>query len=465
MTDNTQGGDDHLLVEYGNESFDLNHRCRVTALENSLTSSRTPEDIRTNLLNTVGCCTTLLIYYNGAKLDRQQLVSHLKDIEQGLGDLRSTKVPTRIFKLPISFESKIQDEATQRYMTNQRPHAPYLPDNLSFVAKNNAFTPQQLKDIYLSGQFMAVVVGFFCGNTVSLPVDPRQRMNAPKLNPSRVFTPEGTVGWAGSCMSIYPVDSPGGYQLTGRTVPCFDYFAQKPGFSNPWIFRDFDILTYYQVSEEELDSLLGRFRAGKFTFEHEHVEFDMAAHNRMLRDTAAEVRQIRAKQAAAQEEMTRAENESFARWQKEKAETQVDESTIEKLLDEPGVVSVEAPVDANVWKVEVEEGSTVGEGDIVSHIHIQQLWQRTSLLTSTDRHTGGYEVGDCGEDTRCSCSKRQEVTSREGAGEARRYSGGGSASCTAKGGVRKVFFAFSDKLTAERKTTVAFSANANDCMF
>lgn len=371
MTDNTQGGDDHLLVEYGNESFDLNHRCRVTALENSLTSSRTPEDIRTNLLNTVGCCTTLLIYYNGAKLDRQQLVSHLKDIEQGLGDLRSTKVPTRIFKLPISFESKIQDEATQRYMTNQRPHAPYLPDNLSFVAKNNAFTPQQLKDIYLSGQFMAVVVGFFCGNTVSLPVDPRQRMNAPKLNPSRVFTPEGTVGWAGSCMSIYPVDSPGGYQLTGRTVPCFDYFAQKPGFSNPWIFRDFDILTYYQVSEEELDSLLGQFRAGKFTFEHEQVEFDMAAHNRMLRDTAAEVRQIRAKQAAAQEEMTRAENESFARWQKEKAETQVDESTIEKLLDEPGVVSVEAPVDANVWKVEVEEGSTVGEGDVVSYTRVQ----------------------------------------------------------------------------------------------
>ena len=318
-------------------------------------------------MNTVGCCTTLLIYYNGANLPRNELVSYLQKIEEGFGDLRSTKVPTRIFKLPISFESKLQDEATQRYMTNQRPHAPYLPDNLSFVARNNAFTPQQLKEIYLTGQFMAVVVGFFCGNTVSLPVDPRQRMTAPKMNPSRVFTPEGTVGWAGSCMSIYPVDSPGGYQMTGRTVPCWDYYCQKPGFeTKPWIFQDFDILTYYQVSEQKLDDLLSEFRAGKYVFEYEEFEFDMAHHNKLLNDSAEEVKKIRAKQAEAQEEMTKAENESLQRWRKEKAESQVDESTVEKLLDNPNIISVEAPVDANVWRVEVKEGDTVEEGATVS---------------------------------------------------------------------------------------------------
>lgn len=202
-------------------------------MENALKSSNTPMNISRNLLNTVGCCATLLIYYNGAKPPRSQLVLHLQKLEEKFGDLQSTKVPTRVFKLPISFESKLQDEAPQRYMTNQRPHAPYLPDNLSFVAKNNALTAQQFKDIYLIGQFMAVVVGFFYGNTVSLPVDPRQRMSAPKMNLSRVFTPEGTVGWAGSCMSIYLVDSPGGYQMTGRTIPCFDYYAQKPGFNKP----------------------------------------------------------------------------------------------------------------------------------------------------------------------------------------------------------------------------------------
>jgi urea carboxylase len=363
-----QGGDDHLLIEYGDESFDLNHRCRVTALENTLRSDTTPNQIKANLYNTVGCCTTLLLYYNGAKLPRSDLVAHLQAVESQLGDLRTTKVPTRVFKLPISFESKLQDEATQRYMTNQRPHAPYLPDNLGFVARNNAFTTQQLKDIYLTGQFMAVVVGFFCGNTVSLPVDPRQRISAPKMNPSRVFTPEGTVGWAGSCMSIYPVDSPGGYQMTGRTVPCWDYYSYKPGFVNqPWIFRDFDILTFYQVSEQELDLLLGRFRAGKYEWEFEEVEFDMAEHNKLLASTMDEVKEIKKRQAVAQDEMTKAENESLERWRKEKAENQVDESTVEKLLDDPNVVGVEAPVDANVWKVEVSEGDQVDGSSVVSH--------------------------------------------------------------------------------------------------
>jgi urea carboxylase len=381
-----QGGDDHLLIEYGNENFDLNHRCRVTALENALNSDSTPDIIRSNLYNTVGCCTTLLLYYNGAKLPRSELIAHLKSTEAHLGDLRSTKVPTRIFKLPISFKSKLQDEATQRYMTNQRPHAPYLPDNLAFVAKNNAFSPQQLKDIYLTGQFMAVVVGFFCGNTVSLPVDPRQRLSAPKMNPSRVFTPEGTVGWAGSCMSIYPVDSPGGYQMTGRTVPCWDYYSYKPGFDKqPWIFRDFDILTFYQVSEQELDHLLGKFRAGKYEWAFDEVEFDMAEHNNLLQTTSEEVKEIRKKQAVAQDEMTKAENESLERWRKEKAESGADESTVEKLLEDPNIVGVESPVDANVWKVEVAEGDEVGEETVVSNDLIFHSDMLTQLRLSSSK--------------------------------------------------------------------------------
>ncbi|KAF1914796.1 carbamoyl-phosphate synthase L chain, ATP binding domain-containing protein [Ampelomyces quisqualis] len=324
-----QVGDDYILIEYGNESFDLNHRCRVTALENNLNLGPTPDAIKQNLYNTVGCCTTLL-----------------------LGDLRTTKVPTRIFKLPISFESKLQDEATHRYMTNQRPHASYLPDNLAFVAKNNALTPQQLKEVYLNGQFMGVIVGFFCGNTVSLPVDPRQRLSAPKMNPSRVFTPEGTV------------DSPGGYQMTGRT----------PGFdAHPWIFRDFDILTFYQVSELELDVLLGNFRADKFHWEYEEIEFDMAEHNKLLDDTVREVKIIRAKQAVAQDEMTMAENESLWRWRKEKAESQVDEGTVEKLLEDPNIFSIDVPVDANVWKVDVDEGDEAGEGTVIIILEAMKL--------------------------------------------------------------------------------------------
>lgn len=130
-----QGGDDHLLVEYGNENFDINHRCRVTALEKAVHGKDAPSWLTDNLFNTVGCCTTLILYYNGAKLDREKLVKHLQTLEDQLGDLSKIKVPCRRFKLPLSFESKEQTEATKRYMVRilmgkTRPygqHRPYLP--------------------------------------------------------------------------------------------------------------------------------------------------------------------------------------------------------------------------------------------------------------------------------------------------------------------------------------------------
>ncbi|KAM3422617.1 hypothetical protein BST61_g106 [Cercospora zeina] len=371
-----QAGDDYLLIEYGNEQFDLNYRCRVTALERAINDkSAAPAWLTQNLTTTVGCCTSLNIHYDGYRMDRAQLITHLQTLEAQIGDLSKTKVPNRRFKLPLSFESKEQTEATQRYMSNQRPHAPYLPDNLEFVAKNNAFTAEQLKHNMLNGELMAVVVGFYCGNTVSLPVDPRMRMSAPKANPSRVFTPEGTFGWGGSCASIYPVDSPGGYQMLGRTIPCFDPHGFKCSFSptRPWLFQDFDILTFHRVTEAELSAQLERFRSGQYQFDYEDSAFDMAEHNTLLAETRSEVAAIRAQQRNVQEEMIGAEHESLRIWREEKEKRKPDLGEMEQLLGEEGMGVVEAPVDANVWKVEVQEGEEVEGAQVVVILEAMKL--------------------------------------------------------------------------------------------
>lgn len=421
-----QAGDDYVLVEYGNEQFDLNYRCRVTALEKAITAPTAPEWLKSSLVTTVGGCTSLAICYNGASMNREELLTHLQALEDAIGDLSKTKVPCRRFRLPLSFESKEQTEATKRYMETQRPHAPYLPDNLDFVARNNAFTPEQLKHNMLNGDHMAVLVGFFCGNTVSLPVDPRKRMSSPKANPSRVFTPEGTFGWGGSCGSIYPVDSPGGYQMLGRTIPCkykststtsniivpaftspqknnqiltkektksgFDPYGYKTSFSptRPWLFQDFDLLTFHAVSEAELTTSIALFHAGKYEFSWTPAEFDMAAHNELLTSTAAEVAAIRAEQRRVQEEMIRAEKSSLAKWREEKGKrAQADEGQVESLLRDPGVKLIEAPVDANVWKVEVKEGDVIRRNSVVVILEAMKLEINVCVPDDGD---GGSEV-------------------------------------------------------------------------
>jgi hypothetical protein len=59
----------------------------------------------------------------------------------------------------------------------------------------------------------------------------------------------------------------------------------------------------------------------------------MAEHNKLLVDTADEVKEMRARQAKAQEEMTAAEADSLARWREEKAQNKVDVSSIESMLN------------------------------------------------------------------------------------------------------------------------------------
>lgn len=71
------------------------------------------------------------------------------------------RIMCRKFKLPLTYDSMAQQEANKRYMETQRPYAPYLPDNLSFVAESNAMSPQMLKEMLLSQELIAFNVGFF----------------------------------------------------------------------------------------------------------------------------------------------------------------------------------------------------------------------------------------------------------------------------------------------------------------
>ncbi|KAL8962700.1 MAG: hypothetical protein Q9193_000931 [Seirophora villosa] len=193
------GGDDYLLVEYGEGNFDLNHRCRVTALTKALAESTDAISCSSGLINTVGCCNTLLIYYNGLRIPQRELLDHLLRLESAIGDLSRAKVPSRLFKLPILFGSPRETAAIDRYMETQRPYASYLPDNMDFVARNNGLEKEDLKRILVTARLIAVSVGFFAALPLCLPVDPRQRICCPKVRLHRSFNFFPTKpSWGGS---------------------------------------------------------------------------------------------------------------------------------------------------------------------------------------------------------------------------------------------------------------------------
>lgn len=122
--------------------------------------------------------------------------------------------------------------------------------------------------------------------------------------------------------------------MTGMTIPGVDILGSKKGYSanRPWLYEDFDQLTFFPVSEEEFERQFALFNSGRYEYEWDEVTFDMAEHNCLLQDTRDEVASIRGRQRNAQAEMDKIEADMLERWAKEKAERGVPMDAIQSLL-------------------------------------------------------------------------------------------------------------------------------------
>jgi len=94
------------------------------------------------------------------------------------------------------------------------------------------------------------------GGTLSPPINPRSAIEAPKYNPVRTYTPEGTVGIGGQCVYIYTTESPGGYQMLGRTIPTYQLGQLHPAFKDrPFLLQSSDRIRYVETTEEKLQEI------------------------------------------------------------------------------------------------------------------------------------------------------------------------------------------------------------------
>jgi inhibitor of KinA len=102
------------------------------------------------------------------------------------------------------------------------------PD-LDFVATENALPRQETIEIFLSATYRVFMLGFLPGFAYLGEVD--RRIYAPRKLAPRFEIPAGSVGIAGTQTGIYPLASPGGWQIIGRTdTRLFTPNGAKPTF-------------------------------------------------------------------------------------------------------------------------------------------------------------------------------------------------------------------------------------------
>ena len=124
-----------MMVEFGDMVLDINLRVRIHELEKIVLRAGKGRGV----IDTIPGVRTLLIHYDPVRLAPNQLLKLLQESEKDIPDVASLKLPSRVWKLPLAFHDKWNREATERYMATFRSKAPYLPDNVEFVAKNNGF--------------------------------------------------------------------------------------------------------------------------------------------------------------------------------------------------------------------------------------------------------------------------------------------------------------------------------------
>ncbi|KAM0345924.1 hypothetical protein ACHAPU_005977 [Fusarium lateritium] len=240
-----QAGDRAFLLEFGDAAaFNLRHNFGIFAFCEQHQREPIPgvEEL------TPGVFSLHVTYAHG--LSPSVMLSRL------IQHVRSYKVPScipsRSVRLPIAFDDSVSRAAIERYAATIRGDAPWLPSNIDFLEKLNGI--DDLTKVLSAAEFVVLGLGdVFMGSPCAIPLDPRHRLFGTKYNPSRSFTPRGSVGIGGQYMCIYATDSPGGYQLVGRTIEIWDSSLVHSESSRAWLFRRFDRVSFYPVSEAVLD--------------------------------------------------------------------------------------------------------------------------------------------------------------------------------------------------------------------
>ncbi|MGH9740942.1 MAG: 5-oxoprolinase subunit PxpB [Candidatus Acidiferrum sp.] len=137
---------------------------------------------------------SVLIKFDAFRLRHEQLEEILRSYIQRMEQLMLPE--PRLVEIPVCYGGD---------------HGPDLND----VAKLRGLTPEKVIALHGSQTFIVYFLGFVPGFAYlgKLP----EELATPRLATPRRSVPAGSVGIAGSQTGVYPISTPGGWRLLGRT--------------------------------------------------------------------------------------------------------------------------------------------------------------------------------------------------------------------------------------------------------
>jgi allophanate hydrolase subunit 1 len=293
-------GDRFLLVEFGEMELDLTLNFRVLSLNRMLKEANIP-----GVIETIPALRSIQIHYDSTATTPADLIAEVNRHYAALPPVENLEIPSREITLPLAVNDQWTRADIARYVQYIRKDAPNIinGNNIEYAAMYNGLdSAEQFVETFMATAWWNAANGFFPGLPFMFPLDPRYAVVIPKYNPTRPFTPEGAVGIAGPCLAIYPVPSPGGYQLIGRTIPIYDPQQRNPAFAaNPILMKPGDRVTFTRCTDDDLVALREQVHDGTYHYDIREGTLDVGDYLAFLDRVRPESDAFRSRQQEAAE--------------------------------------------------------------------------------------------------------------------------------------------------------------------
>jgi inhibitor of KinA len=217
-------GDSVLIVEL-EARIDPEINARAVALAEAVASTKLA-----GIRDVVPTYCSVAVYFDPLHTNYDQLVALLeREASQPAVSALATRQPLRI---PVCYGGDL---------------GPDLPDVASFAH----LSEEEVVVIHSSVGYRVFMLGFVAGFAYLGTVDDRIAM--PRQATPRRKVPIGSVGIAGRQTGVYPAETPGGWQIIGRTpIKPFD-----PAREEPFLMKAGDLVRFDPIDRANYDRLAG----------------------------------------------------------------------------------------------------------------------------------------------------------------------------------------------------------------
>lgn len=215
-------GDQAIVIEVGKEINDETHN-QIRAIVSLLETD--PPQWMTEF---IPAFTTVSVGYNPLQISYEEAKSELAALMKRASAIKPPQ--PRTIEIPVCYGGE------------------YGPD-LEFVAQHNGLSAEEVIRVHTSGIYTVHMIGFAPGFPYLGGMS--GKIAAPRRETPRAQIPERSVGIAGNQTGVYPISTPGGWQLIGRTP--LRLFL--PDQEIPSLLRMGDSVSFRQISDEDYQEM------------------------------------------------------------------------------------------------------------------------------------------------------------------------------------------------------------------